>query len=215
MPRLLNPIAIAVVGLFSALSIPAQQPPGNTQKPSTLIAPALESVGKAGSSVDLNKWKGGNSVREEVDANLLSMQKDLQNTLPPLLTASDAAPASPAASMPVLLNLDALYSVLLRVTISSRGNAPREQNTQLEQAAQLLDSARRDLGETILGGIRAQEKRIGELQTTVQQQTAAITAAQQAAAAATPPPAPVKPKRRAPAKKPADAAKPATPPPAK
>ena len=196
--RLFNSLAIPVLCLGSAGISRAQTTP--VQKPSELVAPALESVAKAGSAVDLNKWKGGNAVREDVDTNLVSMQKDLQTTLPPLLVASDAAPASASASLPVLLNLDALYSVLLRVTIASRGSAPRDQNLGLEQAAQLLDSARRDLGDTILANVRTQDKRIATLQATVQQQAAAIAAAQQAPP---PPPPPARPKRKTPAKKPA------------
>jgi hypothetical protein len=190
--------AIVGLSLLGAARVPAQQP---VQKPSSLIAPALDSVAKAGSAVDLNKWKGGNAVREEVDANLVSMQKDLANTLPPLIVASDAAPAAASASLPVLLNLDALYSVLLRETIMSKGSAPRDQNLQLEHAAQLLDSARRDLGDTILAGLKTQEKRLADLQATVQQQAATSAAAQQPPPPP-PPAAPVK-KRKAPAKKPA------------
>lgn len=162
------------------------------QAPSSLVQPALESVGRAGSAVDLNKWKGSNAMREDVDANLASMQKDLQSTLPGLLTAADAAPGSAAASLPVLLNMDALYSVLLRVTIASRSGAPRDQNTALEQAALLLDSARRDLGGEVLASARAQEKRIVDLQATVQQQASALSAAATSAA----PPAPSRGKRR-------------------
>ena len=164
------------------------------QAPSTLVRPALESVGRAGSAVDLNKWKGSNAVREEVDANLASMQKDLQSTLPSLLSAADAAPGSLAASLPVLLNMDALYNVLLRVTIASRNGAPRDENTALEQSAVLLDSARRDLGEAITAAAKAQEKHVADLQATVQQQAATLAAAQQA-----PPIAPAvvpKPKRK-------------------
>ncbi|SEB66999.1 hypothetical protein [Terriglobus roseus] len=204
--------AIVGLSLLGPATLFAQQP---TQKPSSLIAPALDSVAKAGSAVDLNKWKGGNTVREEVDANLVSMQKDLANTLPPLIVASDAAPSAASASLPVLLNLDALYSVLLRVTIMSRGSAPRDQNVQLEKAAQLLDAARRDLGDAILVGLKSQEKRIADLQATVQQQAATIAAAPAPPAPAPAPP--VKPKRKAakkvtpaPAKAaPAPAAKPA------
>ena len=206
--RLVRSLIIALLCLGSAGTFRAQTTP--VQKPSELVAPALDSVAKAGSAVDLNKWKGGNAVREDVDTNLASMQKDLQTTLPPLLVASDAAPASASASLPVLLNLDALYSVLLRVTIASRGSAPRDENLALEQAAQLLDSARRDLGDTILANVRMQDKRIATLQATVQQQAAAVAAAQPAQP---PPSQPVKPKRKTAAKKPT-AKPPATPAPA-
>lgn len=120
------------------------------------------------------------------------MQKDLQTTLPPLLAAADAAPASAAASLPVLLNLDALYSVLLRVTIASRNSAPRPENTALEQAATLLDGARRSLGEAVLASAKASEQRVSDLQAaTAQQQQAA-----QQQAAATKVPASAKSKKK-------------------
>ncbi len=180
-----------------------------SQKPSELISSALDVVAKAGSAVDLNKWKTSNQVRSEVDANLASIQKDLQNTLPPLLSTSDAAPASAASALPVLLNIDALYSVLLRVTISSRTGAPKDQNTQLEQAAVTLDNARRDLGDRITATVAANEKKVSTLQATIQQQATALQAAQ------TPPPPPTTPAKAGAKKKPATAPKPAATTPAK
>ena len=155
----------------------------SAQKPSSLVQPAIDSVARAGSAVDLNRWKGSKAARDEVDGYLASMQKDLESTLPPLLSASDAAPGSAAASLPVLLNLDALYSVLLRITMLAHTNAPRDQSTALDQSAVLLDSARRDLGDTILVATRAQEKRTAALQAQLQQQAAALDAAQQTAPA--------------------------------
>ena len=194
--------------LFAAIcSAQTEQTPAAqsaaVQPPSSLVRPALESVGRAGSAVDLNKWKGSTAMREEVDGNLASIQKDLQSTLPALLSTADAAPGSAAASLPVLMNIDALYNVVLRVTIASRLGAPRDQNTSLEQSAVLLDSARRDLGEAITTSAKAQEKRIADLQSTVQQQAATIAAATPPPAVAVPAAAP-KPKR----KKTAPAAKP-------
>lgn len=179
------------------------------QKPSELVQPALDKVAQAGSNVDLNKWKGGNGLRGEVDANLGSVQKDLQNTLPQLLMDSDKAPNSVPPTMRVLLNLDALYSVLLRIQIAGKANAPRDQSDALDAALASLDGARRDLGDRITTSAAAQEKQIATLQATIQQQTAQITAAQQAAAAAATPPPPAKTTKKKVVKK-----KPATTPPA-
>lgn len=185
------------------------------QKPSELVQPALDKIAQTGSNIDLNKWKGGNALRGEVDANLGSVQKDLQNTLPPLLTDSDKAPASVPATMRILLNLDALYSVLLRIQIAGKANAPRDQADALESSLAALDGARRDLGDRITTTSAAQEKQIAALQATIQQQTAQIAAAQQAAAAtaAAPPPPPKTTKKKVVKKKPA-ATTPATPTPA-
>ncbi len=161
----------------------AQQPQTATQKPSSLLQPAIDSVARAGSAVDLNRWKGSNAMREEVDGYLASMQKDIENTLPPLLAAADAAPDSASASLPVLLNVDALYSVLLRVTMVAHTSAPRDQSTALDQSATLLDNARRDLGDALLAAARTQERHTAALQAQVQQQADAA-AAQQAVPAA-------------------------------
>jgi hypothetical protein len=197
-----------------ALQAIAQQPAAAvvpSQGATSLVGPALNVLAKAGSAVDLNKWKGSNGMREEVDGNLLSIQKDIQTTLPPLLSTADAAPDSAAASLPVLLNLDALYSVVLRITIASRAGAPRDQNTQLEQAAITLDNARRDLGDRITATVIANEKKVATLQATVQQQTAALKAAQPPPPPPPPPPVKVTPKKRKPAPKPTAPATGATP----
>ncbi|MGI4853939.1 MAG: hypothetical protein ACRYF4_07840 [Janthinobacterium lividum] len=163
----------SLVTAVGALSQGSSTPQASSQRqsPSSLLRPALNQVAQAGSAVDLNRWKGPNTLREEVDANLASMQKDLQTTLPPLLDAADASPDSAAASLPVLLNLDALYSVLLRVSLAARASAPRDQNTQLEQAASLLDTARRELGDAVLTTLKAQEQRTADLQAALQQTT--------------------------------------------
>lgn len=179
-----------VLFLFTALLLPPTQGqiqaqavtaslPASVQPPSSLVQPALDSVAQAGSAVDLNHWKGSAAARDEVDGNLLSMQKDLQATLPPLLAAADASPTSAAAALPVLLNLDALYSVLLRVAIASRGSAPRAESTSLDQAAVLLDGARRSLGDAVLTLAKQAEQRATDLQATVQRQQAALQQAQQ------------------------------------
>ena len=162
----------------------ASQPSTPVQLPSSLVQPALDSVARAGSDVDLNRWKGSGAARDEVDGNLASMQKDLQTTLPPLLATADAAPASVSASLPVLLNLDALYSVLLRVAIAARGSAPRAESTALEQAAVVLDGARRSLGDAVLTAAKQAEQRVMDLQAPATQEQQA--APQQTAAAKTP-----------------------------
>ncbi len=184
----MRPLYFFLLPLCACMPSVAQQVQNVAQKPSSLVQPAIDSVARAGSAVDLNRWKGSKAAREEVDGYLASMQKDLENTLPPLLSAADGDPDSTAASLPVLLNLDALYSVLLRVTLAARAGAPRDESVSLEQSATLLDSARRDLGDAILLSARAQEKRTANLEVEVQRETAALAGAQQSAQSAGTPP---------------------------
>lgn len=188
-PRVLL-LSLAVVtahAVCAAQASPLDPQAPRVQQPSSLVQPALDALAHAGSAVDLNHWKGSAAARDEVDANLASMQKDVRTTLPPLLSAADAAPASAAASLPLLLNLDALYSVLLRVSIAAHTGAPRDQAGSLEQAAALLDNARRDLGDAVLAKVQASEAQVTQL-------SAALRAA-------TPPAQPVAPVKAAPATK--------------
>ena len=164
------------------------------QSPSALVQPSVDRLAAAGSGVDLNKWKGGNTLRGEADANLASIQKDLHDTLPPLLLAWDKSPSSVAAGLPVLLNLDALYSVVLRVDLLARTNAPRDQADALDGALAALDGARRDLGDRLVTSAAANEKQVAQMQAAAKDQAAQLAAAQ--AAAAVPAPAPVKTKKR-------------------
>ncbi len=208
-------LAVALAFTACAVRASAQQataapaPDSPIGKPSEVVTAALDTVARAGSSVDLNKWKGSGQSKQEVDANLASIQKDLQTTLPGLLRTADAAPLSISASLPVLLNMDALYSVLLRVSISGKMDAPRDQSQAIDGALASLDGARRDMGERINKLATSNEKQLAVAQQMLQQQAAALAQAQQAAQAA--PATPVKTtakkkKSATAAKKPAPAA---------
>ena len=54
-------------------------------------------------------------MRDEAQANLRSIQKDVSTTLPALLASADSAPGSASKLLPAYRNVDALYDVLLRV----------------------------------------------------------------------------------------------------
>jgi hypothetical protein len=137
----------------------------------------------------MEKWKRG-TVREEADANVTDIEKDLQTTLPPLVTEADGAPGAISKVLPVFRNIDALYDVLLRVVEASRVSAPAEQVTPLQESLISLGGARRRLAERLQESAIAQEKQISDLKSTVQAQAAAARAVPTPAAPACAPPAP-------------------------
>jgi hypothetical protein len=138
----------------------------------------------------MEKWKSG-TVRSEATANVASLQKDLQDTLPVLLAAADAEPQSLSKALPVSRNLDALYDVLLRVVDGSRVAAPADQVDQLIEAMASVQKSRLALNDHLQEMAAGQEKQVVNLQ-------AAIVKAQTQT-----PPAPVCPKPPAPAPAPA------------
>jgi hypothetical protein len=169
--------------------------------PSAVLQPSLDVLKTAMDEVRTDKWKGSAAVRSEAEANVGSIRRDVETTLPPLLAAADAAPDSAAKALAAYRNVEALYDVLLRVTTAARIAAPGDQSSALDQALGRLDDGRRALGDRLQTDAVTAEKRASDLQAKL----AAIPPP------APPPPAPVCP-APAPAKKRAKpAAKPAAP----
>ncbi len=170
---------------------PASEIPVEPQKPSGLIAPAVDHLSQVVSQVQLERWKGNS--RDETDSNLRSIERNVSTTLPQLVTAADAQPASIAASLPLLRNLDALCAVMIRVSVAARANAPTPQAESLNGALTALQSARNTLADQVQTLAATQEKQLAD-------QTHVIAflkdqAISKQAAANTPPTAPaLKPK---------------------
>jgi len=150
---------------------PAAEVPSAPLAPSGLVQPSLNTVQQATGALKLDKWKRG-TVREEADANIGAIQRDLQTTLPPLLQEADAAPQTISKMLPVSRNIDALYDVLLRVVEAARVSATPEQITQLQQSLVSLGKARHALDDRLEAAIAAQEKQLSDLRRTLQAQAA-------------------------------------------
>jgi hypothetical protein len=184
---------------------PADPPPAVL--PSAILRPALDSLHIAITIARAEKWKAPSAVTAESANDIGSIQRDLDHTLPTLLTTADAAPTSASQLLPAYRNIEALYDVLVRVTQTSVLAAPAQQSTAFQQATQILQQARRDFGDLLDSAAQAQDRRLQEVQVK-------LTALQ---SAPPPPPAPVCPtpppakKTTRPRAKPAP--KPPTPPP--
>ncbi len=176
---------------------------GTPAKPalSAQLAPAMEQLQQAVAGVRLEKWKSSGALKDDTDTSLASIRHDLDATLPGLVSASDAAPASLTAMLPVTRNIDALYDVLLRVTERAKSFAPQPQSAALEQSLKRLEDARRGLYENLASLASAQDQQIQQLKQ-------ALVAAQNAP----PPVVTAPPAKTAPAVKPKPKAKPKTTP---
>jgi len=171
---------------------------------SDLLQRSLEELQTTLTGLHLDKWKGG-SVRTEAAANITSIQKDLQGTLPSLIATADAAPNAISKALPVSRNLDALYDVLVRVVDGARVAAPGDQADQLMQAMAGVQKGRLALNDHLQEMAASTEKQVGALQ-------AAIVKAQTAVPVVCPAPAP-KPTPTPAVKKKVVKKKPVTPPP--
>jgi hypothetical protein len=170
--------------LVSAMQSPAGDTPtpiAAPTGPSDLLQPSLNEVQQTVAALKLDRWKKG-TVRDEAGSNISAIQRDLQETLPPLLKTADASPSTISKVLPVSRNIDAIYDVLVHVFEAARVSAPGDQVGQLQQAMGSLEKARVAFGNRLQDTATAQEKQIVDLRTSLQTQTAR--------AAAPPPPAP-------------------------
>jgi hypothetical protein len=203
--RISNSAFILAV-LFSASFVRAWQAPAHSTPapsvspavvpapppaPSALLRPSLDTVQQTVSAVRLERWKKG-TVREEADANIGTILRNLQDTLPSLLREADAAPGTLSKMLPVSRNIDALYDVLLRVVEGARVSAPAGQVADLQEALTGLGKARNALDNRMLEAAAAEDKQIKDLRSTLQAQSAIKCPAVPAPAPACPTPAPAK-----------------------
>ena len=193
----------------AAATLAAQTPasPAEAQAPSTpseILQPSLSTLQPTLDALRTDKWKTSGAAREETEANISSIRRDLETTLPPLLATADGAPSSIAQVLPAYRNIEALYDVLLRVAAVARSFAPSQQSAPLEQVMASLDAARRDLGDQLQSAALTQDQQVRDLQAKLH----AIPAAPVPAPAVCPPEPPPAKKRKPrpkPAQKPAPA----------
>jgi hypothetical protein len=181
--RLVSSMLIGTILYSSASVILAQAPVGalpvtaptsaaspvvsGSATPSAMLQPAIDSIRQALGTVRLDKWKATNPIRDEADANVGSIRRDIDSTLPPLLTAADGAPSSVTQVLPAFRNVNALYDVLLRVATAARVAAPTQQSAPLDAALVSLEDGRRALGDRLQEAAVIQERRIVDLQAAI------------------------------------------------
>jgi len=198
-----NFVCTAQTSASGASTVPASPAAPPAFSPTQVLQPPLDNLQQTLAATKLERWKRG-TVRDEAGSNISEIQRDLQETLPPLLKAADGAPETLSKGLPVSRNVDALYDVLVHVVEASRVSAPPDQVTQLQQAMNTLEKARVAFDNHLQNTAATQEKQIVDLHTTIQTQVTALRAA------AAPQPTPIciapvpahkpKPKAKAPAK---------------
>ena len=168
---------------LSFFSVPGALPQQAAAAGTDDLQPALVALTQAVRQLRIDKWKAPGPVRDDAARNVNSIETDLDTTLPGLIAATE--PSSPSGStlaptFAVYRNIDALYDVVLRVSLTAELAAPDVEIEALDHALSRLEAARKALGDSIAGGISQQQQKVLALQ---------------AAAAAAPPPPPAAPSK--------------------
>jgi hypothetical protein len=187
--------SLLLLMLCASLPIGAQMPgaaapsaPASGSMPSAVLRPAIGSLRQALAILRPERWKAAGAVTAESTNDVGSIERDLDTTLPPLLSTADAASESPAQLLPAYRNVEALYDVLVRVTQTAVLAAPAQQSAALQQATAALQQGRRDFADLLDRAAQAQASQLRDAQ-------ARLRSIQSAPAPVTPvcaPPAPVK-----------------------
>jgi hypothetical protein len=165
----------------------------------------------------IDRWKADSSTKRQTQANVESIQRNLQSALPEMIAQLDASPEDLAASFKLYRNLDALYDVFGSVVESAGAFGSKDEFQNLSNDMNGLESARRSFGERMQRLAAAKEDELGRLRTQIKTLQAAPPAPPKKIVVddTEPPkkPAAKKKKPATPATKPATTTKPPTAPP--
>jgi hypothetical protein len=152
----------------------------------------------------IERWRTDNAYKKQTLANVDSIQRNLQEALPTIMTQLRAAPEDLPASFKLYRNLDALYDVLGSVTESAGAFGSKDDYQTLSNDLTGFEDSRKQMAQRIENLSTAKEAEIARLRADLKTAQAAVSV--------TPPPKKVVVDDNEPPKKPAVKKKPATKP---
>lgn len=163
-------LAFPLAGQAVAQVVPAPTPAQARAQAATVLGDSLQQLNattdrlrSALSALNIPRWKAPGDVRQTVQSDLDSMQRDLTNTLPPLVAQAKANPSQLAPVFAVYRNVDALYDVLLRVSETAQLAGAANDSRALEEQRVTLESTRTQLGAALLQSAQTQDAEVTQL----------------------------------------------------
>ena len=116
----------------------------------------------------VEKWKTDSSNKRQMQANVESIERNLQSALPEMIGQARMSPENLTATFRVYRNLTALYDVFAAVAESAGAFGTKDEFQALQNDLSMLERSRRafaDRMETLAG---AKEAELARLRTAVQ-----------------------------------------------
>jgi hypothetical protein len=114
-------------------------------------------------STRIERWKTDSSSKRQTQANVESVQRNLQSALPEIVAQLNNAPEDMAASFKLYRNLDALYDVLGAVTESAGAFGSKDEFQSLSNDLSSLENIRRSFGERVQNLASSKESELTRL----------------------------------------------------
>lgn len=173
-PVLLSLVLLITVGALAGQSVPASPsaqpaPPMDVQLSNLLTQlerAALDANGVLG-RLRIDKWKTSSDQKQQAQANVQSLQRNLSYAIPELTSKIRQAPQDLNANFKLYRNLNALYDVLSNVAESAGAFGPKDQYESLAQPVSSLDQVRHDLGDRLDQLTAANQAELDRLRTQV------------------------------------------------
>jgi len=115
----------------------------------------------------IEKWKTDGSTKRATEADVGSIQRNLQSALPEIVTQLRSSPEDLTASFKLYRNLDALYDVFGSVVESAGAFGPREDFQLLQEDLGALERSRRSMADRLETLATTKENELARLRTEV------------------------------------------------
>ena len=140
------PLLFALIASLAA-SAQTAAPANNVSAAIPQLQQTIENARVDLARLRVDKWKTDSSVKQQVAGNVESLQRNMTNALPALITAAQQNPSSLNASFKLYRNLNALYDVMSNVVESAGAFGGKDEYATLARDLNSLDNARRSLGD--------------------------------------------------------------------
>jgi len=174
-------VATATAQVTPAPSASTPPVPYTSVSQLNLMLSQLEQVAQA-MQVDLaklriDKWKTDSNTKRNTQADIESIQRNLQMAIPEIITQLRASPENLSTTFKLYRNLSALYDVFGSVVESAGAFGSRDEYQSLQNDFSALERSRRSLAERMEALANAKEGELAQLRTQVRELQAAVPAA--------------------------------------
>lgn len=116
----------------------------------------------------IDKWKTDGNTKRSTQADVESIQRNLQNALPEIVNQLRSSPDNLVATFKMYRNLDALYDVFGSLVESAGAFGSKDEFQGLQNDLAALERVRRSFADRMEGLANTKEGEIGTLRTQLQ-----------------------------------------------
>ncbi len=117
------------------------------------------------SKLRIERWKTDSGTKRDTEGDVESMQRNLQNALPEIISQLRSAPQSLPATFKLYRNLDALYEVFASVVESAGAFGSRDEYQFLQNDLSQLQRTRRSFADRMDSLSNSKEQEVTSLRT--------------------------------------------------